>query len=188
MRAYKGFTGNLEARLGNGIFKYEIGKTYEEEECKTMRNGFHCCENPFSCLSYYSLGTDDRFCEVEAEIIDEDDAERIACKRITIVKELTLAEFAKAGYEYIAAHPKREGWENRRYRHLDVGEEAEGFGEGDIAISRAENPKVKAKAGTIVGLLMDKGGKITRFPMFKAKVDGVFIVNNGNIAIEEVGI
>lgn len=186
MKAYKGFTENLEARLGNGIFQYEIGKTYEEEECKTARNGFHCCENPFSCLAYYSLGSTDRFCEVEAEIIDEDDNERIACKSITIVKELTLAEFAKAGYEYIAAHPKRKGWEAHRVC-LDVGREATGEGEGYIAISRAETPKVRAKAGTIVGLMMDKDGEITRFPMFKAKIDGTFMVKDGKIVVEEVG-
>ena len=97
MRAYKGFTPDLMSRLGGKPVQFKVGETYEEPRSKTANSGFHCCENPFECLSYYGY-KQDRFCLVEAEgDIDEDDFERISCTKLTILKELTEKEFFLAG-------------------------------------------------------------------------------------------
>jgi hypothetical protein len=58
MIAYKGFNKNIESVMGNGKKEsctFEAGKTYKEAVSKTARIGFHCCENPFDCLTYYSM-------------------------------------------------------------------------------------------------------------------------------------
>lgn len=156
MRAYKGFTKDLTARLGSGIYQFEAGKTYREDSSKTARKGFHCCENPFECLSYYSLNGENRFFIVEAAgSIDEDDAERISCTELTLIKELTPLEFALEGMKYMIEHPKREKWKQNR-NSVQVAEDwVEAKTAGDIAIARGESPRVKGPAGSILGLIRE---------------------------------
>lgn len=158
MIAFKGFTKNLTARLGKGEFQYEPGKTYEETESKTARTGFHCCENPFECLSYYHLNESDRFFQIEAEgDINEDSGERIACTKITLKKELSNLELAMYGMAYIIQHPDREKWQ-QNYRECKVlPDEAEADEKGHIAIARGADPVVSGPEGSILGLL--KNGK-----------------------------
>lgn len=112
MIAFKGASKDMTARLGNHDGEvFRIGKTYTVKESKTARCGYHCCENPVQCLGYYSLDTD-RFFEVEASgDIVEDDRERIACTRMTILKELDLKDFFAECLKYIIAHPDRRPWE-----------------------------------------------------------------------------
>ena len=58
MKAFKGFSQELKSTYGNGTADgcfFQPGETKEESECKVMRNGFHCYENPFDCLSYYPM-------------------------------------------------------------------------------------------------------------------------------------
>ena len=50
MRTYKGFTEDLKATYGNGIFQYEPGKTYREEKSKTRSTGFHAAEYLPDCI------------------------------------------------------------------------------------------------------------------------------------------
>lgn len=52
MKAYKGFNKGLTCRG----FQYEEGKTYEEQEAKLCKSGFHACENPIMCLVIMHLG------------------------------------------------------------------------------------------------------------------------------------
>lgn len=54
MIAYKGFNKDLACTLGNGTFRYEIGKTYTESEAKCANTGFHCVEEPIEVLRWYS--------------------------------------------------------------------------------------------------------------------------------------
>lgn len=171
MLAYKGFTKELTARLGKGIFRFEAGKTYTEEECKTARNGFHCCENPFECLAYYPLNGGNRFWLVEAAgDIDEDESGRIACTEITLVKELSLKEFAGHGIMYIVKHPSREKWQ-KKYAYCTV-ESNQGCAgcKNDIAIARGEQPIVRGVIGSILGLICEREGKILTARLFE--IDG----------------
>lgn len=159
MIAYKGFTKDLTARLGSGNYQFEPGKTYTEESSKTVRSGFHCCENPFECLAYYSLDGENRFFMVEAAgSIDEDDSERIACTEITLLKELSVLEFALEGMKYIVRHPDREGWVCHHREAKVQQDTAEAMGVNHIAIARGENPKVKGVEGSVLGIIREKQG------------------------------
>ena len=49
MRSYKGFNEDMTC-IG---FQYEEGKTYEMESAELCDHGFHACEYPLDCFSYY---------------------------------------------------------------------------------------------------------------------------------------
>jgi len=155
MRAYKGFTPDLMSRLGGKPVQFKVGRTYEEPRAKTVREGFHCCENPFECLSYYTYGQD-RFCLVEAlGDIDEDKDERISCTKLTVLKELSEQEFFLAGVAYMIQHPFRRGWEQDR-KGVEVHRKyAEAHRPGDIAVARGANPAVEAVPGAYVALIKE---------------------------------
>lgn len=159
MIAYKGFTKDLTARLGSGNYQFEPGKTYTEESSKTVRSGFHCCENPFNCLTYYSLDGENRFFMVEAAgSIDEDDGERIACTELTLLKELSVLEFALEGMKYMINHPARENWQ-QNYSEVKVQpDRAEVTKANYIAIARGVNPCVKGPEGSVLGIIREIEG------------------------------
>ena len=159
MIAFKGFTKELTARLGRGEYQFEIGKTAVEESSKTVRSGFHCCENPFECLAYYSLNGQNRFFMVEAAgSIDEDDGERIACTELTLIKELSVLEFAMEGMKYIIEHPEREKWQQHRHNVSVQADKAEAEECGHIAIARGTDPRVRGPVGSILGIIKDVPG------------------------------
>lgn len=174
MIAYKGFNARIESVLGNGkkeCCTFEIGKTYRETECKTGRNGFHCCENPFECLGHYSFDGNNRFFQVEAAgDINEDGSERIACTELTLIKELTPMEFAYFGMVYIVEHPMREKWQ-QCYNTVRVQkDEAEATNASSIAFARGKNPKVKGVPGSILGLIVEpEPGTITQVKLFRCQ-------------------
>jgi len=97
MLAYKGFDRDLKCRG----FQYEIGGTYEEESASLCAKGFHACLNPVDVLNYYPPATS-RYCVVELDGVDDsrEDDTKVAAKKITVVRELTVAEFIKASAEY----------------------------------------------------------------------------------------
>lgn len=159
MKAFKGFTEDLWSKLGNGqeeSCSFSIGETKEVPESKTARNGFHCCENPFECLTYYAMDGKNRFFRVEAAgDIDEDKDERIACTKITLLEELTPKAFALEGMKYIIEHPDRKNWEQNHRTVVVKKDEAEAREQKPIAIARGSNPKVKGPEGSILGLIVE---------------------------------
>jgi hypothetical protein len=162
MIAYKGFTKELTSRLGGKPVQFAPGGTYTEQKSKTVNSGFHCCENPFECLTYYSLDGNNRFFQVEtAGDIDEDEDERISCTQITLIKELSLKELAGHGMIYMVQHPNREKW--KRIGSVQVNEnKATASSKGGIAIARGPHPTVKGVTGSILGLILEpEPGTIT---------------------------
>lgn len=172
MIAYKGLNKNLESVLGNGkkeCCTFQPGVLYRESQSKTQRNGFHCCENPFECLSYYSLNGENRFFQVEAGgDINEDAKERIACTEITLVRELSLIELAFAGMEYMINHPRRSRWQQERENVHVLPDKAEAKKAGQIAIARGPHPRVRGPEGSILGLIVEpEPGLITEAKLFR---------------------
>ena len=164
MIAYKGFNKNIESVLGNGKKEsctFDAGKTYQETASKTARTGFHCCENPFDCLTYYSMDGRNRFFKVEASgDIDEDEGRKIACTRITLIEELTPLKFALEGLRYMIEHPQREHWQ-QSHRSVRVKEdECEAKEKGHIAIARGADPVARGPEGSILGFIVEKNGAI----------------------------
>ena len=98
MKAYKGFNKDMTCRG----FQYEEGKTYETDEAKMCESGFHACEDPLDCFSYYYPSE-----SVYREVEIEDNGERqsndtkVVGKKITIGAEISVPLIAKAHVEWI---------------------------------------------------------------------------------------
>lgn len=164
MIAYKGFNKNIESVMGNGKKEsctFEAGKTYKEAVSKTARIGFHCCENPFDCLTYYSMDGRNRFFKVEASgDIDEDEDQKIACTQITLIEELTPLKYALEGLRYMIKHPQRERWQQSHGSVQVKEDECEAKEKGHIAIARGTDPVARGPEGSILGFIVEKNGAI----------------------------
>lgn len=159
MIAYKGTNPDVMSVLGNGKSeKCQLipGVKFTEEKSKTADSGYHCCENPFDCLTYYGYDGKNRFWKVEAAgDIDEDSIGRISCTEITLLEELTPLSFAKEGMKYMIKHMDRDGWEKKQTAVHVLPDEAFAKKKGDIAIARGKNPRVRGAAGSICGLIVE---------------------------------
>ena len=52
IKGVKGFDKDMKCKG----FQYKEGETYEHKrKVKICNSGFHFCENPLDCLSYYNL-------------------------------------------------------------------------------------------------------------------------------------
>ena len=156
MIAYKAFGKDLSCTSGGNKYQYNIGVWNEEPEADCAKRGFHCAENPLDCLTYYPNFEMARYFIVEAAgDIDEDESERIACTKITLVKELNMKEFALEGMKYIIEHPDRANWQQNHGTVVVKQDEAEAKDQKSIAIARGTNPKVKGPEGSILGLIVE---------------------------------
>ncbi|MGF7064409.1 DUF7666 domain-containing protein, partial [Aminobacter sp. BE322] len=97
--AYKGFDLNFRCR----DHQFKVGETYEVAGAvKACRNGFHACEYPLSVFDYYVPATS-RFAMVELEGDMDVEVDKIAARKITIVRELTHFEMIDAAIKYTLA-------------------------------------------------------------------------------------
>ncbi len=153
MIAYKGVSPDGSNRLGQGKIVYKVGEVYKTDKSKTVNSGFHCCENPFECLTYYTLG-EDRFLMVEADgSIDEDENERIACTKLKVLRELSIVSFMLSGMTYIIEHSNREKWE-QHHKGVTV---AENKAQNKlIAIARGVDPVASAEEGGYIGVIIEE--------------------------------
>lgn len=92
--AYKAMNPDMTCR-GK---KYEVGKTYFEDNADCCSAGMHACENPFEVLCYYPMKGNPRFFEVECggEISKSDEGSKLACTKLTVKGELNFAGMLKA--------------------------------------------------------------------------------------------
>ena len=186
MIAYKGVSPDMTARLGNlDGERFKVGHTYKVKKAKTAREGYHCCENPFCCLTYYSLEKD-RFFRVEpGGSIDEDEHERIACTQLTIIEELHgKKDMFLAGLDYVLYHPERK-WE---YTGNGV-ESAKDIAKAKyIAIARGIDPKanVGTADGWIALLKTDRKGNTKEIRILH--VDGETFYPNVYYHINRLGM
>ena len=100
IRAYKGFNRDMTCKG----FQFEEGKEYELPEgveAKLCESGFHACEDPNDCFSYYEPGVS-VFREVELDATDEksNNSKRVG-RRIRIGAALDVAKIVKAHFEYV---------------------------------------------------------------------------------------
>ena len=106
MKGYKGFKNDFSC-LDK---KYEVGKTYEIEEGKTLKccpdidkneAGLHFCENPLEVFNYYDPAIS-KFAEVEAQgETVTDDNKKFATSKLFIKSEISLNNLINAGVKFI---------------------------------------------------------------------------------------
>ncbi len=87
--AYKGFDKDFKCR----DFQFEVGETYTQTgEIKACKNGFHACPSPLAVFEHYAPASN-RFAIVEMSGATHAESEKIAAECITVVREVSLAEF-----------------------------------------------------------------------------------------------
>ena len=107
---FKGFDADMTC-LG---FKFEEGKTYEEDvELKVCNRGFHFCESPFSVLNYRDMLNDEcKFIPVHHVTAlgrCHSDSDKTATTKIHIGAKLDFKGFVKAGIDFIYEKCIKEG-------------------------------------------------------------------------------
>lgn len=174
MLAFKGFTSSLTATLGKGIFQFEPGKTYEENECKCARNGFHCAEDPLCALGYYD-NMNSRFFIVKAEgDINQDGVDsRISCTKITLMKEISRIELAAYACRYMEQYPEREIQSS--YLKSEKGKCGK---KDDFIIVRGKHPQAAGVKGSYLFLVKEEKASEEINIIYPVFVDGVEIKAN----------
>ena len=105
IRSYKGFNKDMTCRN----FQYEEGKEFETERAEVCESGFHACEYPLDCFSYYSPA-ESVFHEVEqsGELSNHADDSKVASTKIKIGASINIAGLVKAAIEYTTKRTKKE--------------------------------------------------------------------------------
>lgn len=105
MKAFKGFNKDMTC-CG---FQYEEGQTYKTEQAELCETGFHACERPLDCFSYYAPGNS-VYREVELEDVSSErkDDSKIVGKKIKIGAGLDIASLCKAQFDYVKEHTMQE--------------------------------------------------------------------------------
>nr|SAY43466.1 Uncharacterised protein [Serratia marcescens] len=97
---YKGFKQDLTCRG----FQFEMGKTFEHKgKVEACSGGFHSCEYPLDCFSYYPPA-ESRYAETIATgKVDREDSgdSKIASATITIKAEISMHQMVTRAIEWI---------------------------------------------------------------------------------------
>lgn len=176
MIVFKATKGDMTCTQGNGIFQYQLGVPATAERSKCADSGLHACEYVLDCTRYYSLGRENRFFKAKAEgdIAEDGTNTRIACTKLTLLKELNNHDIAREAMLYMLHHPHRDGWQESRPM-LDVRMQTASMNIPDgIAIARGTNPRVSGGIGAHLGLIKEQNGKIIAAKLFT--VDGTNIL------------
>ena len=105
IKSYKGFNKDMTCRG----FQYEEGKEYEESNALVCENGFHACEYPLDCLSYYNPA-ESVYHEVEqsGKLSRNSDDSKVASTKIKIGAKVSIAGLVEAAIEYTKERVKPE--------------------------------------------------------------------------------
>ena len=112
IKSYKGFNKDMTCRG----FQYEEGKEYEEETADACHSGFHACEYPLDCLSYYSPN-ESVYHEVEqsGEFDRGEDDSKVASTKIKVGVRLDVAGLVKAAIDFTMSRVKKEARSDEDY-------------------------------------------------------------------------
>jgi len=157
MRVYKATDADMSCHMGSGTFQYRLGVTASAEKSQCGQTGLHACEYVLDCLRYYSLGGGHRFFEAEAggDIAEDGDNTRIACTFLTLERELTNRDIARAAVRYMLLHPKRGGWEYTGTGVCVAADCAEVYIPDGIAVARGKNPRARGCTGAHLGFVRE---------------------------------
>lgn len=181
MKTYKGFNKDLRCRG----FQYEVGNEYETDQAEVCKTGFHACENPLDCFSYYPPGQS-VFHEVEqdGEISRSDNDSKIASTRIKIGAKISVQEIISATFDFVK---KRTSSRKRRgdCSAVEAGYES-AVEAGDCSVVYAgDGSKVCAGLHSVIAIQFWKNNE---FQCIKfAEVDGKKIMPNTYYKLDKNG-
>ena len=104
MIAYKGFNKDMTCRG----YQFAVGETYKHKgKVAACKSGFHACEYPLDCFSYYAPG-ESVYAIVEADgsIEHHEEDSKVACSSLTIKASIDLPGLIKAAIEYTTSRCK----------------------------------------------------------------------------------
>lgn len=113
MRAVKGFNEDMTCRG----FQYKEGETFEEDRAECCETGFHACQHPLDCFSYYAPNKSVYHeVELDGDIDTEGNGDsKVAATKITVGARLTIAGLVKAAIDFTMSKVKKEaGSEDRK--------------------------------------------------------------------------
>ena len=105
MNAIKGFKKDMTCRG----YKFEEGKDFHTDKAKCCEAGFHACEYPLDCFSYYSPN-ESVYHEVElsGKIDKKSDDSKVCATDIKIGTRLTIAGLVKMAIDFTMRRVKSE--------------------------------------------------------------------------------
>jgi len=158
--AYKAFEPGFVCR---GVAFKGIGEKNVTPEANCVKNGWHCAEDPADCLRYYPNVARSVYCIVDVGgDVDEDAVDsKISCTELTILRVLPLTDYFLHILLYMAKHPDKECYAERKVR----GEAQNGY-----VIVRGKNPHAMGKEGDILALAREEDGEIVQIAVYT--VDG----------------
>lgn len=163
MLAFKGFKKDLTCRG----YQFDEHRVHEEPEANCVENGFHCCENPLDCLSYYSDWKNSVYYVVEAsgDLHEDGSDTKISCTKIKLMKRLSLEQFVYVSLVYMCNHPFRK-WNG------NVCEEQGKSRDNKFVIVRGKNPSAAGALGDILGFAKESYHSGTIEEISVIRVDG----------------
>jgi len=106
--SYKAFNKDFTC---NG-FQFEVGKEYEHDgPIEICSSGFHACENPFDCWSYYDVDSRYAIVKQSGNIGKHNTDSKVVSAKIKIEAEITLSSFIQKGVDYILS---KVNWKNNK--------------------------------------------------------------------------
>ena len=112
MKAYNGFHKDMTCK----DFQYEEGKSYHEDKAVCCETGFHACEYPLDCLSYYEPN-DSVYHDVELSGNTDKNTEdsKICATDIKVGARLSIAGLVQAAIDFTMKRVKKEASSNDDY-------------------------------------------------------------------------
>ena len=112
IKSYKGFNSDMTCR----DFQYKEGEEYGTDRAEACKEGFHACEYPLDCFSYYSPNHSVyHIVEQDGEILRNDDDSKVASTKIKIGARLDISGLVKAAIEFTMSKVKPEAKANEDY-------------------------------------------------------------------------
>ena len=102
MKLYKGFNQDMTCRG----YQFEEGKTYTHEgDVELCQSGFHACENPLDCFTYYNPA-ESVYHEVEMEDVspEREKDSKVAGGTIKIGDRISVGKMVQIAVDYINTH------------------------------------------------------------------------------------
>ena len=163
MKAYKGFHKDMTCK----DFQYEEGKSYHEDKAVCCETGFHACEYPLDCLSYYEPN-DSVYHKVELSGDTDKNTEdsKVCATDITVGARLSIAGLVQAAIDFTMKRVKKEASSNDDYGASSAtGNYGASSATGDYGASSATGYKGASSTGDKESIAVAWG--------YKSKAKGV---------------